>query len=867
MSAGSSVLGAGERFAERYLISAHLGDGPCSSVYCASDEHTGTRVALKIFNSEVSQAFGRAIIDGARQLTQIHHLKLCALNEAAQGDDGRVYVVSEMLEGMTLAQLVEREGPQDPQRVARLMAQVCSALSPLHQMERPHGHLSPANVFLIDLENDGDFVKVTDALPETLMREGQLEERLNLGTPRYFAPEMARQEAAGPLSDQFSIGLMAQQLLTGVQPFDDIDDAALISAMRAQAPVPVPRADNGWGQSELMQIIERCLSDDPAQRFPDVRALARALFQVKSAPAMPRPQARVNGHHGAQVNGTPQPSLTSSGGMQAVVPSQPRGPRLDDPQWLAASLGSLASNGSSAAHLTPEDSPSPFGQDALESILSDLPGDSVHDLSVHELLEPDPPANGSASAHTSPVPESPAILMTGTHDSADLAAAIAAAAGTPPPVHSVDLNALPDAAQQEDPDSTRTMNVEALTGVLDEDDLFGDMDLSESGGPPPPPPEAHRPPARDHHPATAPIDPSQVAAAIARAEAQESALDTDSILDAISEELSVTEGINGAAPLVVGDVPLVTPPPEPSAAPEAPQEEAEAPPPAPKASGGDRKRLMMLAGGGLLLVVLAVGVVLWAPWSLSTTTKRTGANRKPPKADLKTPTKPVKGPKAAGAAGAKPNKPTKSNTPVAPEAATSKAGAQKGALNGAQKNTPKGEQADPKSAAAGAQPGTPEQAKDPKATEDSFKPAIVKRTEQMLQEEELGRLLDTPFKMRLVTDPAGAIVKVNGAEIATTPYEREFVREGPMVYELQLDGHLPTTHRVDPLKVKVTAGSIVIREVILESTAPVVVPTPEPGPEKAAPRTRRNTRRGRTSRGRKPPVTPPSTGDLDNPYD
>lgn len=933
------ALGAPEQggpFADRYTLTRPLGEGPTGIVHHATDTVRGEAVALKILHRQISERYGRSIIDDARHLTQIHHLKLGAVLEASQTMDGQAYVVTELLEGITLQSLIGRGVPQPATRVARIMAQICSALSPLHQMGRPHGNLKPSNVFLIKSDSPGDFVKITDAAPSSLLEAGRQPDRQALGEPRYFSPEQAADQPLSPASDQCSLAIIACQLLLGRQ-IDAREDEILAAAILAGQPATALRPELLGAGEQLTEILNRCLTAHPSQRFPDVRALARALSQVRTDG--PGPIALDER----------QPSLTSSGNVAVVRPTPPPGPSLGDPRWLAASLGGAGAQATEM--LTPDDVPSPFGDEGLEGLLAD--GDSAPDVSLLDMsLEglsikdfegegldegllsavstPTPlpqPASQPASIlappppPTQPVtsPQQPAgasdpnhpVLISGAHDSADLAAAIAAAMGgavapspeaarAPTPPQPISPPPPPAQSEEEDEeDITRNIDARELDGLLDADELFSDLDDGDGL------PIEHfgERRARDDGPHTAPVSPSQVAAAIARAEAQESSLDPNSILSAISEELSVPEAgaaplvsSGGQAPLLNGAAPLVTPPPEPG------RVEEEAPPPeeAPEAEPtSDRTRLLLLILGGVMSLAFGAGLMIWAPWSSKPAPAPMPPelpSRPAPKAAKKIPPK-ISGEKAAAAKAPEQKGPeqkapeqkvgaqapgqkdpetpeaTPAQPPAAPEVAPG-ADVQPAAdpAQGAQANGGAGEAQDP-TAVQGAQGEAPAGEEPAEVSpEDALKPAIVKRTEAMLQEEELGRELDVPINLRLITDPKGASIYIGEQKIGETPYERTITREGLLVFELRKEGYLPTVHRVDPLKIDVDPGATVLREIILESVAPVTpVPEVEPPVEKAPVRSarRRSARRNRNPRpGRKGPgKPPPPTGDLDNPYD
>ena len=192
------------------------------------------------------------------QLTAaLSHPNIVDIYDYGRAEDGTYYYVMEYLNGLTLAELVERHGELPPGRVVYLLRQVCEALREAHAADLIHRDLKPSNIFAARRGQTGDVAKLLDfglVLPRAgssgahLSGEGQI-----LGTPLYMSPEQATggRELDGR-SDLYSLGAVAYFLLTGRPPFDREDGIAALIA-HARDPVVPPsrfRARRAQGSGE-----------------------------------------------------------------------------------------------------------------------------------------------------------------------------------------------------------------------------------------------------------------------------------------------------------------------------------------------------------------------------------------------------------------------------------------------------------------------------------------------------------------------------------------------------------------------------------------------------------------------------------------
>ena len=286
LDADSPALGrdpyVGRRLGDRYFLQAALGSGEIGLVYRAMDERTEQPVAVKVIHPDVAAGIGDRLLRSAVAISQVRHAKLASVLAAARESDGTLFITTELLQGQTLKQLLEHHGPLGPRRAADLLFQLCSALAPIHKVGRPHANLKPENVFLTEKDGQPDFVRICDVgVPDLFGVRKTATGQMVIGSPKYFSPEQAQGMVVGVQSDQFTLGVIAYQLLTGALPFFGATPDQLLAAIAAGTPVPIARRTPGLQlPAKLEQVISRCLSKSPADRYADLRALATDVAAV-----------------------------------------------------------------------------------------------------------------------------------------------------------------------------------------------------------------------------------------------------------------------------------------------------------------------------------------------------------------------------------------------------------------------------------------------------------------------------------------------------------------------------------------------------------------------------------------------------------
>lgn len=276
------LLGTGG-MGEVYLGEHVLLKRPCA-IKVIRPEHAGDPKNLLRFEREVQ---------ATATLTHPNTIEIFDYGHAAEGT---FYYVMEYLSGLSLDELVQRQGPLTPPRVIHLLRQVCGALHEAHTIGLIHRDIKPANIFLCERGGVPDVAKLLDfGLVQTNVPEenGQrlTQEGTLAGTPAYMSPEQAASKAdLDARSDLYSLGAVTYFLLTGQPPFVRKTAVQTLSAHLTELPalLTVHFPDM---PSDVQAVVLRCLEKEPARRFQGADDLEEALAHCDCAGHWMRAQA------------------------------------------------------------------------------------------------------------------------------------------------------------------------------------------------------------------------------------------------------------------------------------------------------------------------------------------------------------------------------------------------------------------------------------------------------------------------------------------------------------------------------------------------------------------------------------------------
>jgi len=269
-----------------YTLEEKLGEGGMGVVYRARHALLRRPTAVKVLHPDRStEAFAQRFEREVRATAELSHPNTVAIFDYGRSPDGTFYYAMELLDGISLEDVVQRFGPMPAARVAHLVTQACGALAEAHAHGMVHRDVKPANIMLCERGGIRDFVKVLDfGLVKHIDRNNSA--KLSavddfIGTPLYMAPEAMNAPArVGPAADLYALGGVMYFLLTGRPPFER-DTLMDLCAAHLSTPPPAPSARAPMPVSAAFeQIVLRCLAKRPEDRFASAEALRDALRRV-----------------------------------------------------------------------------------------------------------------------------------------------------------------------------------------------------------------------------------------------------------------------------------------------------------------------------------------------------------------------------------------------------------------------------------------------------------------------------------------------------------------------------------------------------------------------------------------------------------
>jgi Tol biopolymer transport system component len=272
----------------QYQVLEELGRGGMAVVYKAYQPALERYVAIKVLPQQFTfdQEFVDRFLREARAAARLSHPHIVTIHDVGQADD-TYFIVMEYLEGPSLADLIRERGALLPQQVARIVAQVASALDYAHGLGFVHRDVKPTNI-LLDARGAAqltDFGIVKAAEGMRLTQTGTL-----LGTPEYMSPEQAKGLGLDHRSDVYSLGVVAYEMLMGRTPFSG-ETMAVLHAHVYDSP------DLRSLSARLQEVLGRALAKNPEQRYASAEALARALQRAVAGgpmePEIVEPPTRV----------------------------------------------------------------------------------------------------------------------------------------------------------------------------------------------------------------------------------------------------------------------------------------------------------------------------------------------------------------------------------------------------------------------------------------------------------------------------------------------------------------------------------------------------------------------------------------------
>jgi serine/threonine-protein kinase len=292
-----------------YRLLQQIGAGGMGRVFVAEHIHLGRKVAMKVLRSELSgniEAVKRFFAE-ARAVNRIKHENIIEISDFVADPHGPSFYIMELLHGIELRVLANREGALPIERALRIVIQVCRGVGAAHAAGVIHRDLKPDNIFLTEREGRPDFVKLLD-FGVAKLTSATLDDAstymttagMVVGTPDYMAPEQALGQVVDRRADIYSLGVILFELVAGRRPFV-ARTAREVMIQHMVTPPPRPGQLNPASPlpAELEDLILGCLQKDPGARPDSIHDVERRLQDILDrrppVPGSDRPGVRLTG--------------------------------------------------------------------------------------------------------------------------------------------------------------------------------------------------------------------------------------------------------------------------------------------------------------------------------------------------------------------------------------------------------------------------------------------------------------------------------------------------------------------------------------------------------------------------------------------
>ncbi len=281
-SDGSHLLGT--ILNEKYKFESHLGEGGMSLVYQGTHVSSGTPVAIKVLRSKLSNAKAniRRFDREVRTLRRFDHHNILTFYDYGRTEFGEVAMVTELLEGCSLKDLIKSQPWVEWPRMVRVAIQVLDALAHAHGKGVVHRDIKPGNIFLQGGPDRTDKVKLLDfglhlkptADEARLTMQGRI-----AGTPFYVAPEQVLRGDITTAADLYALGVVLFRGCTGLLPFDE---GSITKTLMAHVRKPVREVfwDHHGVPPEVARLILACLEKRPEDRPQSASELRNQLAVI-----------------------------------------------------------------------------------------------------------------------------------------------------------------------------------------------------------------------------------------------------------------------------------------------------------------------------------------------------------------------------------------------------------------------------------------------------------------------------------------------------------------------------------------------------------------------------------------------------------
>ncbi len=330
----------------RYRIIGELGRGAMGVVYHATDPSIGRSVAIKtirirdIHDTRQRDKLRERLFREARSAGVLSHPNIVTIYDMDEAD-GLAYIAMAYVNGPTLEKILASQTPLSGANMLRILRQTASALDYAHGRGIVHRDIKPANIMT---DEDGS-VKITDfGIAKIAAVTGMTETRTVVGTPNYMSPEQVQGLDIDGRSDQFSLAVIAYEILTGERPFTGEHLSTVVYRIVAEEPAEAQRI-NATLTPQIDAVLRRGLAKKPENRYPNcsnfVGALEMACAESRGWTTLSAGAVAAAPTAGVSTGGSSIAGLSSAGGKAFHIPPRIPPPGTADTEGVPRRRASL----------------------------------------------------------------------------------------------------------------------------------------------------------------------------------------------------------------------------------------------------------------------------------------------------------------------------------------------------------------------------------------------------------------------------------------------------------------------------------------------------------------------------------------------
>ena len=295
----------------RYQIVGELGRGAMGIVYRAQDPTIGRTIAIKTIRlSDLTEPSERQrlrdrLVREAQSAGILSHPGIVTIYDIQEESDV-AYIFMEFVDGPPLEKALASDKPPDRERLVEILRQTGAALDYAHRKGIVHRDIKPANIMIAE---DGS-AKIADFGVAKIVSQQMTQVGAMMGTPTYMSPEQVQGRVIDGRADQFSLAVIAYELLTGEKPFISDYLPTLLYKIVSEEPIAPQRLNPSLGQ-QVEQVLRKAMAKDPAGRYETCTDFVNALIAACNAKKNWRPLPR-----GASQS---LPTVATTGGASAAV--------------------------------------------------------------------------------------------------------------------------------------------------------------------------------------------------------------------------------------------------------------------------------------------------------------------------------------------------------------------------------------------------------------------------------------------------------------------------------------------------------------------------------------------------------------------